>query len=125
MEPTPSEQGSESMEGHSEVEEKREEYFGEQAALPVRRSPRLGQTEGIRDDSAQRQQRQSNQEDRILPYHSIEAIWIKLKDGRPMRVWVVRLGNATIGYGADGSRMEMTRQELARQEVPYAYVQRH
>ena len=42
-----------------------------------------------------------------------------------MRVWFLRLGEETAVYGADGSKEEITREELAKREVPYTYVVRH
>ena len=108
------------MEGHSDSEGRLEEYFGERRPIPMRRSPRTRQgqqqpprvEEGVRPD--------------VDPLTAdMECAWIKLKEGVPMRVWYVRQGAQQAVYGADGSKEELSRQELARREVPYAYVQRH
>ena len=116
--------GSDVLEGHSETEERREEYFGEAEPLPIRRSPRLGQQD---NDDLEVDASRKDVEDQTLsiPEYPVEAIWIKLQDGRPLRVWVARLGDTTMGYGADGSVLEMPRRDLAKKEVPFEYVQRH
>ena len=110
---TPSEQLSEGMEGQTEAEGQREEYFGEPRPTPVRRSSRIAPRETNEEISTN------------LPPPNLDVAWIKLHDGVATRVWHVQQGGHEAYYGVDGSKVEATRQELSRIEVPNAYAKRH
>ena len=110
---TPSEPPSEGKEGQAGEEGQREEYFGEPRPTPVRRSSRIAP-------------RETNEEEATnLPPPNLDAAWIKLQEGVAMRVWHVQQGRHEAYYGVDGSKVEATRQELSRIEVPDAYAKRH
>ena len=104
-------------EGHSESERLREEYFGESGSLPRRRSERLQQSNQGREGEYNVTP--------LMPPHDLTSVWIKDETGRPMRVWYMRLGDKSAYYGADGSRVDATREELTELEVPLMYVQRY
>ena len=60
----------------------------------------------------------------ILLWCHIMIIYLygsKMKQGVPMRVWYMRLGDKSAYYGADGSRVDATREELTELEVPFVF----
>ena len=109
------------MEGHSDSEERREEYFGEPVPQEPRRSPRLDRRDSHNADPGDNGR---NNDDAATPAQ-MEITWIKLREGVAMRVWFLKLGEESAIYGADGSKEDITREELAKREVPYAYVLRY
>ena len=112
---TPSDSGSEIMEGQSGSEDQREEYFGEAGAPPVRRSERL-----LQKATSEGGYTQTN-----LPPPYIETLWIKVQREIPMRVWFVKQQDTSAYYGADGTKKDVTQAEMSSLELPYAYVRRH
>ena len=112
---TLSDSGSEVMEGQSGSEDQREEYFGEAGAPPVRRSERL----------LQKAAPEGGYTHTNLPPPYIEAMWVKVQREIPMRVWFVKQQNVCAYYGADGTKKDVTQEEMASLELPHAYVRRH
>ena len=47
---------------------------------------------------------------------------LKMRRGRPMRVWYVKQGDLHVYYSVDSSRIDATRTELVDLEVPISYV---
>ena len=111
---TPSDSGSEIMEGQSGSKDQREEYFGEAGAPPVRRSERLLQKATPKGGYIYTN----------LPPPYIEAMWVKVQREIPMRVWFVKQQNVCAYYGADGTKKDITQEEMSSLELPHAYVKK-
>ena len=60
-----------------------------------------------------------------LPPPYIEAMWVKVQREIPMRVWFVKQQNICAYYGTNGTKKDVTQEEMSSLELPYAYVRRY